>query len=275
MKSKVVWTLLTFAVLVGASLKYAPSAASSSSNRTTTVPWTAAATFNLMMPLATTLDVDRTDDTAAATACTAAPNDCSLRGAIITSNTDVSANPVIINLQLATAYNLTLTNAAQENGAATGDLDIVTASHEVTINGNGSTVSAGGLNGGAAHDRVFHIQSGAHNVTFADVTIADGRALDDGTGGASTVSGAQTTTGTGGCILNNGGSVTLTNVTVQSCRALGKGDSVINQHTTLDARGGGIASLGATGSLHITGSTLMDDVALGGDFIHQRAARDV
>jgi hypothetical protein len=211
------------------------------------------------------LDVDRTDDTAAATACTAAPNDCSLRGAIIAANADVGVMPVTINLQPAATYNLTLTNAAQENGAATGDLDIVSANHEVTIDGNGSTVSAAGLNGGAAHDRVFHILSGTNSVTFADVTIADGRALDDGTGGASTVSGAQTTAGTGGCVLNNGGSVTLTNVTVQSCRALGKGDSVINQHTTLDARGGGIASLGATGGVHVTASTLTDNLALGGD----------
>jgi hypothetical protein len=55
------------------------------------------------MPMfATMLDVDRTDDIASATACTAAPNDCSLRGAIIAANADVSATPVIINLQPAT-----------------------------------------------------------------------------------------------------------------------------------------------------------------------------
>src|ERR1044072_1189779 len=104
MKRKFVWTLLTLAVLVGASLKYAPSASSSSTNRTTVAPGAAAATFNLSMPLVTTLDVDRVDDTAAAaaTACTAAPNDCSLRGAIIAANADVSANPMTINLQPAT-----------------------------------------------------------------------------------------------------------------------------------------------------------------------------
>src|SRR5829696_3854117 len=218
MKREVVWTLLTVAVLVGATLKYTPNASSSSPHPTTAVPRAAAATFNLLMPLATTLDVDRTDDTAAATACTAAANDCSLRGAIIAANANVSADPVIINLQPATTYNLALTNPLQENAAATGDLDIVTANHEVTINGAGSTVSAAGLNGGAAHDRVFQILSGSNNVTFADVTVADGRAFDDGTAGASTVNGSQTTAGTGGGILNNGGGVTLTNVTVQSCR---------------------------------------------------------
>lgn len=265
MKRKVVWALLTLTVLVGATLQYAPSVSSSPSNRTIAAPWAAVATFNLMMPVATTLDVDTTSDTAAATACTAAPNDCSLRGAIIAANADLSANPVIINLQPATSYNLTLTNAAQENAAATGDLDIVAANHEVTINGGGSTVSAAGLNGGAAHDRLFHILSGTNQVTFADVTIADGLAFDDGTGGASTVNSSQTTMGTGGCILNNGGSVTLTNVTLRTCRAVGRGDSIVNEHTTLDARGGGLASLGATGHVHITGSTLTDNLAQGGD----------
>ena len=74
-----------------------------------------------MLPLTTTFDVDRTDDTVAATACTAAPNDCSLRGAIIAANADASADPSIINLQPATTYNLTLANASQENAAVTGD----------------------------------------------------------------------------------------------------------------------------------------------------------
>jgi hypothetical protein len=265
MKRKLAWSLLTLAVLVGASLNYTQSASSSSTKQHIAVPRAVPETSNLIPMLATTFIVDRTDDTAAATACTAAPNDCSLRGAIIAANTDASASPVIINLQPATIYNLTLTNATQENATATGDLDIVTTNHEVTINGGGSTVSAAGLNGGTSHDRVFHIVSGANTVTFADMTIADGRAVDDGTSGASTVLGSQTTMGTGGGILNNGGSVTLTNVIVQQCQALGKGDSIINDHTTLDARGGGLASLAATGNITITGSTLTANTASGGN----------
>src|SRR5215217_7636777 len=237
MKRRVALSLLTLAVLVGASLNYTRSASSSSSNQRMAVPRAALKTYNLLPVFATTLAVDRTDDTSAATACTAAPNDCSLRGAVIAANADPGASPVVIDLQPATTYDLTLTNAAQENAAATGDLDIVATSHEVTINGGGSTVSAAGLNGGTSHDRVFHVVSGANTVTFADMTIADGRALDDGTDGASTVSGSQTTMATGGGILNNGGSVTLNNVVVEQCRALGKGDSIVNEHTTLDARG--------------------------------------
>src|SRR4051812_41783452 len=124
MKRKVAWSLLMLGVLLGVSLNFTQSASSSSSNQHRAVLRTVPAISNLLMPLATTLTVDRTDDTAAATACTAAANDCSLRGAIINANADLSANPVIISLQPATIYNLTLTNATQENAAATGDLDI-------------------------------------------------------------------------------------------------------------------------------------------------------
>src|SRR5690242_14681912 len=73
MKTSVVRWLLALGVVVGASF---PSRA-----------------------LALTLTVDRTDDTATATACTGAPNDCSLRGAIIAANADAGADPVVINLQ--------------------------------------------------------------------------------------------------------------------------------------------------------------------------------
>jgi hypothetical protein len=265
MKRRVVWSLLTLVVFVSAFLSYTQSAASSSANGKPAIARAVPRVANLFLPLDTTFTVDRTDDTAAATACTAAPNDCSLRGAIIAANADVSGNPVVINLQPAANYNLSLTNATQENAAASGDLDIVAGDHPVTINGGGSTVSAAGLNGGTSHDRVFHIVSGTNTVTFADLTIADGRAQDDGTSGASTVTGSQSTMGSGGCILSNGGSVALTNVIVQSCQALGKGDSVINAHTTLDARGGGLASLTATGNVIITGSTFSSATAAGGD----------
>src|SRR5215213_2230160 len=212
MNRRVALSLLTLAVLVGASLNYTRSASSSSSDRRMAVPRSVPKTYNLIPIFATTLTVDRTDDTAAATVCTAAPNDCSLRGAIIAANADVSAMPVLIDLQPATTYNLTLTNAAQENAAATGDLDIVATNHEVTINGGDSTVSAAGLNAGTSHDRVFHIVGGSNAVTFADLTVADGEAADNGTAGASTNPASQNTDRFCGGILNNGGSVTLTNV---------------------------------------------------------------
>jgi hypothetical protein len=194
-----------------------------------------------------------------------------LRGAIIAANADAGASPVTINLQPATTYNLTLTNATQENAAATGDLDITTSLHTVTIAGGGSSgpnatiIDAAGLNTGSLRDRAFHITGSSVTVIFQDLVIQNGKAADDGTSGVSTNPTSQNTNRLGGGILNNGGSVTLTNVVVQSCQALGKGDSVINDHTTLDARGGGLAGLAATGNVIITGSTLTANAAVGGN----------
>src|SRR5258708_7941761 len=197
-----------------------------------------------------------------------------LRSAIVAANADVSANPSIINLQPATTYNLTLTNATQENAAATGDLDITTTLHSVTIVGGGSSgpgasiIDAAGLNTGNMRDRAFQINGSGVTVIFQDLVIQNGKAADDGTSGASTNPAAQNSNRFGGGILNNGGSVTLQNVLVQSCQAIGKGDTVLNDHTTLDALGGGLASLTGTGNVIITGSTFMGDSAIGGGGAH-------
>jgi hypothetical protein len=71
---------------------------------------------------ATTFDVDRIDDSplAAAQACTAAANDCTLRGAVIKANANGGADTI-------TLQGLTSTlsiSGAGEDAAATGDLDI-------------------------------------------------------------------------------------------------------------------------------------------------------
>jgi hypothetical protein len=255
MKKTITWSILSLVVLFAAFLSFTQRAASHSS-----------------APLfATTFDVDRSDDTAGASACTAAPNDCSLRGAIIAANADVNADPVTINLQPATTYNLTLTNANQENTAATGDLDITTSLHSVTIVGGGSSgpnatiIDANGLNSGSVRDRVFHITAANVTAVFQLLVIQNGKAADDGTNGVSTDPAAQNTNRAGGGILNNGGAVTLTNVAVELCKALGKGDSVVNQHTTLEAHGGALASLGTTGNVIIASSRFNANSALGGN----------
>jgi hypothetical protein len=282
MKRKTAWSLITLVVLVG-TLLTTQRASSSSPRRSNTLPQSVFGTSNLRLPLTTTFDVDRTDDTAAATACTPAPNDCSLRGAIIAANTNLSADPVVINLQAATSYNLTLTNATQENAAATGDLDITTTLHSVTIVGGGSfggsasTVDAAGLTSGNMHDRAFQITGPTVTVIFQDLAIRNGQSADDGTSGASTNPASQNSTRAGGCILNGsgidvnlvavigGGSVTLDNVMIESCQVLGKGDDIVNEHRTLDAWGGGLASLGTTGNVIITDSTFTGTTALGGN----------
>ena len=89
MQKRGITLILAVALCVGAFVAFNQSAASKTSS---TTPFRETA---VTMPLfATTLDVDRTDDTAAATACTPAANDCSLRGAIINANADLSATPV-------------------------------------------------------------------------------------------------------------------------------------------------------------------------------------
>ena len=273
MKRTIPWSLLLIVALVGMSVAFSQSVASSNlSNQTFISPRASANAPNLNPFFATTFDVDRTDDTAtvAARACTVAPNDCSLRGAIIAANSAAGATPIIINLQPAMTYNLTLTNATQENGALTGDLDITTTLHPVTIVGGGSSgpnatiINAAGLNSGSSHDRAFQITGPGVTLTLQDLVIENGRAADDGTAGTSTDATAQNTTRIGGGILNKGGSVTLDDVVLQSCRALGKGDTVVNDHTSLDAEGGGIASLTGTATVVITNSTLTGNVAQGG-----------
>src|SRR6266542_3091542 len=76
----------------------------------------------LAAPLLATITVDRTDDDSSASACTAAPNDCSLRGAITFANlfpgTTVSVP--------AGSYNLTISGAGEgfSGNNSIGDLDI-------------------------------------------------------------------------------------------------------------------------------------------------------
>ena len=252
MQRKITWTTLTlFVLLVAAFLNFAPSAASP--------------------PFVTTFDVDRTDDNAGASACTVAPNDCSLRGAILAANADLNADPVTINLQPATTYNLTLTNATQENASATGDLDITTTLHSVAIVGGGAAgpnatlIDASALNAGSTRDRAFHITTSGVTAVFQDLVIQNGKAADDGTSGKSTNPASQNSIGTGGGVLNNGGSLTLTNVKIQSCEAIGKGDTIVNEHTTLEARGGGVASVAGTASVIISSSTFTANNATGGN----------
>ena len=216
MKSKGLLSVLALMVLAGASLKFTQTV-SSSSRRTPSVAANSFAAAPAPIPFfATTFNVDRTDDTAAlaARACTAAANDCSLRGAIIAANTAGGATPIIIKLKSATTYNLTLTNATQENGALTGDLDITTTAHSVTIQGSGpsTVINASALNGGSARDRAFHLTGSGVSAVFQDLTIKNGVAADDGTAGVSTNPTAQNgsfpSARSGGGILNNGGNVT-------------------------------------------------------------------
>jgi hypothetical protein len=180
----------------------------------------------------------------------------SLRADIIRANGNHQNN--IIRLQAAT-YNLALANTAgQDNGAATGDLDLTGAGHTITFIGRGATtvINANQI------DRVFQVFPGVH-VVFENLTITGGVAQDDGTAGAAPGS----TAAEGGGILNQGGSVTLEHVLVMGNAAQGGSAhfGIVGgppPGLAQNAEGGGIFS---TGSLTISkGSAVMNNQAVGG-----------
>lgn len=100
MKRTVVWSLLTLIVLGGAFLKHTQSAFSSPSIPSVAPP--------------TIINVNSTADIFSPGAGVV-----TLRSAIAAANADLTANLVVINLQPATTYALTLANATQENSDVT------------------------------------------------------------------------------------------------------------------------------------------------------------
>jgi hypothetical protein len=124
------------------------------------------------------LVVDRSDDDASASACTPAPNDCSLRGAI--TNANMNPGPDLIQVPNNT-YTLTIVGA-NEDANATGDLDIT---DDLMIDGGfmPSTIIQAGMNAMSAIDRNFHVLPGA-SLEIQNVTIRNGTAPSALNGGA-------------------------------------------------------------------------------------------
>ncbi|HKG46057.1 MAG TPA: immunoglobulin domain-containing protein, partial [Pyrinomonadaceae bacterium] len=185
-----------------------------------------AATANFPLPFAA-IDVDRTDDAAAASACTAAPNDCSLRGAVAFAN----LNPgTTINVPAGT-YQLNIPGAGEgfTGNNAIGDLD---------IRGNNTIVAGAGaattiIQQTTANDRVIEVNPdllSGFDFAISGVTITGGKETT-GVGGGGIISGSIDNTmsvtncvisansasgnGTpgGGGILHTGGSLTITGTT--------------------------------------------------------------
>jgi len=164
--------------------------------------------------IAASFQVDRLDDDATnpAALCTAAVDDCSLRGALIRA--DINPGDDIVQVPGA-LFTLTLAGAG-EDANLIGDLDILGTNGAVTIIGAGAaaTVIQAGTDGSNGIDRVFHILSGAQ-VTISDLTIQYG----------------QSGSGSGGGI-NNQGNLTISNVNVISNSAgngaTGEGGGIYN-----------------------------------------------
>jgi hypothetical protein len=130
-------------------------------------------------PFAATWDVDTTTDSAAATyqVCSAEPDDCSLRGAILKSN--ATPGPNTINVPSGT-YTLTVPGS----GDAAGDLDIRNNALSIVGAGATTTIVRGGWTGFNAN-RIFDINDGGASVlvvAISGLTITNG-SLYDGDGG--------------------------------------------------------------------------------------------
>ncbi len=187
---------------------------------------------------AATFHVDRSDDSATASACTdVMPNDCSLRGAILAANGSAGMDTVVLP---AGTYDLTIKGAG-EDMAVTGDLDIT---EDVTLQGDGSatTIIDGSQLGDAMHppDRIFHIDpagSGTLQVTISGVTIRKGA--------TAVIPGVSAV---GGGILNGSG--------CNPCSAVGSAvmlSDVVLQGNSSASGGGGIGNYGA---MTIVGSVI-------------------
>jgi hypothetical protein len=197
------------------------------------------------MPVAyaATYEVDRFDDDAGATACTAAANDCSLRGAITAANGNPGAD--VITLPAGT-YTLTIAGAG-EDANATGDLDIT---DDLTINGADEATT---IIDGNQLDRVLHVM-GEKTVVINDVTIRNGRTAD---GADDAGCGAGRDGGDGGGIYNSG-DLTLNRCTVKE-NATGNGATTCPAVPFMCGQGGSGGGIFNEKTLTLNDSTVKDN----------------
>lgn len=183
---------------------------------------------NLALPFFASITVDRTDDAASASACTAAASDCSLRGAVAFAN----VNPGTTIVLPAGTYQLNIAGGLAEgfsgnNGV--GDLDITGNNTIITGAGAATTI----IQQTQPNDRVVEVNpflAANFNFTISDVTITGGK---------------ETTAVGGGGIIGGsiGNTMSVTNCVISGNSATGVG--------TLG--GGGLLYTG--GSLTVTGTT--------------------
>jgi predicted outer membrane repeat protein len=221
------------------------------------MPWksllTAAAILTLIAALiptsarAATLTVDRTDDDPTATACTAAPNDCSLRGALIATNGDAILDTILLP---AGTYTLDEVGTG-ENSALDGDLDVQS---DLVIIGDGAATTIIDGNSNVTGEPVFTV-FGDQTAEFNNITITGGNGgiINFGTLTLNDckVDGNNSTTVGGG--IYTGGSLELSGTTVSnnSSQSFGGGiyvyqgsltisNSVVEFNQSPSTAGGGI-----------------------------------
>ncbi len=213
----------------------------------------------------TTITVSTTADD------TTVNGNCTLREALIAANTDTAVdacpagNGADTILLSGATYTLTIPGTI-EDAAATGDLDVTST---VTIRGTGASttiIQAGTSNPvtGACSscvDRVFDVRGGGA-LTVERATIRHGSLTSADGGGVRVIAGSTLTidrgvitnnlidssSGEGGGIFNQGGTVTIRSSTVSGNKS--------NQD-----RGGGLKNTGAGAMMHIENSTVSGNTA--------------
>jgi hypothetical protein len=197
-----------------------------------------------------TLVVDRLDDDPAASACTGAPDDCSLRGAIIQANADSATEEILVP---AGTYAL----SAPGTGPAGGDLEV---NHSTVITGAGSGQTIIDANGGS---RVFFLTGGASPTirfpSITGVTIRNGNACagdNAGNGGGIYVHAVATLTdvvvadSTAGVCGTGGG------IFVGSYGSMLTLDRSVIRDNTANPSSGGAGGIQADGGLTILDSVI-------------------
>lgn len=169
--------------------------------------------------------------------------DCSLREAIIAANASPGAD--VITLPAGT-YTIAL-GSSGDDASADGDLDIT---DNLTITGAGAASTV--IDGGSI-DRVLHITFAPSllAVSITGVTVQNGVASPDDNGGG---------------ILNEGGTLTLSNVTVADNVGGNRGGGIANSETleltSTTIRGN---ASGSGGGIMSTGTATLTDVVVGGN----------
>jgi hypothetical protein len=225
---------------------------------------------NLALPFFASITVDRTDDAAAASACTAAANDCSLRGSVAFAN----LNPGTTIVVPAGTYQLNIAGGAGEGFSGNnsiGDLDVTANNTIITGAGAATTI----IQQTQPNDRVLEVNpflAANFNFTISDVTITGGKETT-AVGGGGIISGSinntmsvtncvisgnsATGSGTlgGGGILHTGGSLTITGTTFASNSTSTSGGGL--GYTAGDP----LIRTPSTGTLSITGSSFSGNTA--------------
>jgi hypothetical protein len=267
--SAVTFTIASSPVDAGSRLSPSVGRAERSNHRISMRPELAAQPA-LAAPFFATITVDRTDDVAAASACTAAANDCSLRGAVAFAN----LNPGTTISVPAGTYQLNIPGGATEGFSGNnsiGDLDVTANNTIITGAGAATTI----IQQTAPNDRVLEVNPNLlanFNFSISDVSITGGKETT-AVGGGGIISGSidntvsvtncvisgnsATGAGTfgGGGISHEGGSLTITGTTFSNNSTTGSGGGL--GYTAGDP----LIRTPSNGTLTVSGSTFSTNTA--------------